>query len=130
MAKISMLGTALTWNALDIANDVTNFDIDITYALDDDTGIDKSAHERLPLLGDTKVTLAGKLNNAANRIHPALSGTQNTPKQMIITPPGGAGTVMTFTGIVGSYKLSRPASGAGNVAATVELSNGTQGAWS
>ncbi len=130
MAKISMLGTALTWNALDIANDITNFDIDVSYALDDTTGIDKSAHERLALLGDTKVTLVGKLNNSSNRIHPALSGTQSAAKQIIITPPGGAGTVMTFTGICSDYKLTRPTSGAGNISANIELSNGTVGAWS
>ena len=134
MAKISGLPVTLTVQdsglvARDISNDVTDLDIDLPFATLDDTGLDKSAHERLALLADTKMAAKGVHNNASNRIHPVLSVGQTTPRQVVCTFPGGAGSVITFTGLISDYKLTRAANGSLIPSFTLELSNGTVGAW-
>jgi hypothetical protein len=98
-------------------------------ALQDVTGLDKSAHERLALLQDTKLTAKGFHNNAANRIHPVISTGQTTARQTVITFTGGAGATMTFTGLISSYKLTRAANGSLVPDFVQELSNGSVGAW-
>lgn len=51
-----------TGAAVDIRNDVTNLDFSTPRAVQDVTGIDKSAHERLLLLADFSMTLHGVFN--------------------------------------------------------------------
>lgn len=135
MAKISGIPVTITIQdsgavARDLSNDITDITLDLPFATQDVTGLDKSAHERLALLADTKLTGKGVHNNAANRIHPVLSTGQTTARQVVITFPGGAGSVMTFTGLISDYKLSRAANGSLIPDFTIELSNGTVGAWS
>lgn len=134
MTKISGLGTTITIQnssavAKDISNDVTDLTVDLPFATQDTTGLDKSAHERLALLSDVKLTGKGVHNNATDRIHPVLSIGQTTPRQTVITFPGGAGSVMTFTGLISDYKLTRAAGGSLVPDFAQELSNGTAGAW-
>ncbi len=134
MAKISGLPVTITIQnssavAKDVSNDIGDIVLDLPFATQDVTGLDKSAHERLALLADTKLTGKGFHNNATDRLHPVLTVGQTTPRQVVITFPGGAGAVMTFTGLVASYKLTRAASGALTPDFTIELSNGTVGAW-
>lgn len=135
MAKITGLGTTITIQdsgavARDLSNDITDVTLDLPFATQDDTGLDKSAHERLALLADTKLTGKGVFNNASNRIHPVLSTGQTTARQVVLTLPGGAGSVMTFTGLISDYKVSRATNGSLVPDFTIELSNGTVGAWS
>lgn len=64
--------TGLSWTVLsvadatgaaqDIRNDVTNLDFSTPRAVQDVTGIDKAAHERLLLLADFSLTLHGVFN--------------------------------------------------------------------
>ena len=135
MAKVSGLGMTLTVQdsglvARDITNDVTDLTLDMPFATQDTTGLDKSAHERLALLADTKLTAKGVHNNASNRIHPVISTGQTTPRQTVITFTGGAGATLTFTGLLSDYKLTRAANGSLVPDFTQELSNGVVGAWS
>ena len=135
MAKISGIPVTLTLQdsgavARDLSNDIADINLDLPVALQDVTGLDKSAHERLALLADTKLTGNGFHNNSANRIHPVLSTGQTTPRQAVITYPGGAGSVMTFTGLIDSYQVKRSNAGALTNSFTLTLSNGTVGAWS
>lgn len=135
MAKISGLGTTITVQdsgavARDLSNDIGDITLDLPFATQDVTGLDKSAHERLALLADTKITAKGFHNNATNRIHPVISTGQTTPRQIVITFPGGAGSVMTATVLLTDYKLTRAANGSLVPDFTGELSNGTVGAWS
>lgn len=134
MAKVSGLGTTITIQnssaaAKDLSNDITDLTLDLPVALQDVTGLDKSAHERLALLADTKLTGKGVHNNATDRIHPVLSIGQTTARQVVITFPGGAGSVCTFTGLIADYKLTRAASGSLIPDFSIELSSGTVGAW-
>ena len=73
MAKESGLGWttcsiddgAGTDNVVDIKNDVTSLDFATPRGVQDTTGIDKSANERLLLLADFSVNLSGVFNDAA-----------------------------------------------------------------
>ena len=52
-----------------IKNDVTNFEFATPRAVQDVTGVDKSAFERLLLLADFSCTFNGVFNDAANQSH-------------------------------------------------------------
>jgi hypothetical protein len=75
MAKISGLG----WTTFsvddsggtpqDIRNDITNFQLATPRGVQDTTGLDKSANERILLLADLSVTVNTVFNPAANREH-------------------------------------------------------------
>ena len=74
MAKESGLGMALaiddsSGSARTISNDVTNFDFAIPRAVQDVTGLDKSANERLLLLADFSIGISGVFNDASNMSH-------------------------------------------------------------
>ena len=135
MAKISGIPVTITIQdsgavARDVSNDISDITLDLPFATQDVTGLDKSAHERIALLADTKLTGKGFHNNAANRLHPVLTTGQTTARQTVITYPGGAGATMTFTGLLSSVKLTRAANGALTPDFVQELSNGVVGAWS
>jgi hypothetical protein len=78
MAKESGLGwtTCSVDNASsvlkDIKNDVTNLEFSTPYNVQEITGIDKSAMERLLLLADYQGTLNTVFNPAADRVHAVL----------------------------------------------------------
>jgi len=56
----------------DIRNDITNFEFATPRAVQDVTGIDKSAMERLLLLADMSLTLNGVFNDETNKSHTVL----------------------------------------------------------
>ena len=70
--------TGLAWDTLsvdssapsltDIRNDVTNFEFATPRAVQEVTGIDKSAMERLLLLADFSITLNGVFNEALSHL--------------------------------------------------------------
>lgn len=55
-----------------ISNDVTEFSFQTPRALQDITGVDKSAHERLLVLADSSFSLKGVFNTASNMSHLSL----------------------------------------------------------
>ena len=74
MAKESGLGMTIAvddsgGSARTISNDITNCDFATPRAVQDITGLDKSANERLLLLADFSVTLNGVFNDASNMSH-------------------------------------------------------------
>src|ERR1051325_9370949 len=52
-----------------ISNDITNFQFGTPRGVQDVTGVDKSAMERLLLLADASITLNGVFNDATNMSH-------------------------------------------------------------
>ena len=74
MAKIT--GLALTTlsvdnsagTPVDVRNDVTNFEFATPRAVQETTGVDKSAMERLLLLADFSITLNGVFNAATSHL--------------------------------------------------------------
>lgn len=139
MAKTSGLGlTALSVDdgsgtARDIRNDVGDFQFSTPRGVQDVTGVDKSAMERLLLLADFSITLNGFFNDAA------LTGSHTVLKTVSSTSVDRAVTI-TITGTVGAntlvneckfsdYALTRGSDGALTFTAPGVLANGTVPTW-
>lgn len=90
MAKESGLGMSVavddsSGTPRTISNDVTNLTFSTPRAVQDVTGIDKSAIERLLLLTDFTVELNGVFNDAANLSHAVLSTIPSTSVARTVT---------------------------------------------
>ena len=68
-----------------IKNDITNLQFATPRAVQDVTGIDKSAMERLLLLADFSVTLNGVFNDAANMSHAVFKTVPSTSEERTTT---------------------------------------------
>lgn len=125
MAKSSGLTTSVTVASNDISNDVTSIDVDTPYGVQDITGLDKSAMERLTLRADCTGTMTGVFNIASNKSHATLK----TPgsKTFVIVYPGPA--TLTFTAITTGYSVSMADDGSLTWSVPFQLSSGTAAAW-
>lgn len=86
MAKTSGLGGVIkvadaSSVSQTITNDVTNYQFSTPRAVQDTTGVDKSANERILLLADYSVTLNGVFDTAANMSHAVFSTIPSTSVQ-------------------------------------------------
>ena len=135
MAKESGLGWTTcsvddgAGNVEALINDVTSLDFGMPRGIQDVTGIDKSAHERLLLLADFTVNLAGVFNPAAaNSAHAAFESVGDTSVARTVTLVISGQTTANecmFT----DYVLSRAADGSFTWTAPGVLSDGTVPAW-
>ena len=115
----------------DIRNDITSFNFATPRGVQDVTGIDKSAMERLLLLADFSITLNGVVNNVNTGAtsHAVLRTVSSTSVNRTVTLTLAGQTLATeclFT----DYQIARAASGDLNWTAPGVLSNGTAPAWS
>lgn len=114
--------------ARDIRNDITNFDFATPRAVQDVTGIDKSAIERLLLLADFSGTLNGVFNDAPNLSHDVLKTVPSTSVQrtlsMTVSGQSLAGEVLLT-----DYSMSRAQGGELTWSAPFVLANGTVPVW-
>ena len=83
MAKESGLGMSVIiddsgGSARTISNDITSIDIATPREEQDITGLDKSARERLLLLADFTVAIAGVFNDASNMSHDVFKTVPST----------------------------------------------------
>lgn len=120
MSKTSGLGAAITvadasGTAQDISNDLTNFSITTPVAVEDVTGVDKYAHERMALLRDGTMTLNGVMNYAANMSHAVLSTvmteTGAVPRASKITPASATAPYLAMNLLYASYNVTRSNTG-------------------
>lgn len=135
MAKVSGLG----WSTLslddgggtptDIKNDVTDLDIATPRAVQDVTGIDKSAFERILLLADASVTLNGVYNPAASRAHAVLS-TASSSNQVRSFASTIQAKSLNMEMLLTDYPLKRAASGEFTWSCPLVLADGTVPTWS
>lgn len=118
----------------DIRNDVSDFQISTPRAVQDVTGVDKSAIERLLLLADLSATLNGvAFNDAASTgAHTVLKTVPSTSVQRTLTF-GIAGTVGTNTlsceTLITDYGITRAADGGLTWTAPAVLANGAVPTW-
>jgi len=135
MAKASGLGwtTCSADNsagvAKDIKNDVTDLQFATPRAVQDITGIDKSAMERLLLLADFSVTLKGVFNAATDKSHDVFKTVPSTSvtRTLSLTVNGvSLNNEVLFT----DYPLSRSASGELTWSVPGVLADGTVPTWS
>lgn len=139
MAKTSGLG----WTTLsvdnssgspqDIRNDITALSWKTPRAVQDTTGIDKSAMERLLLLADYQLTLDGVFNNSANMSHAVLSTCSSTTvvrtASLVVTGTAGTSTLNGEMALT-SYDLKRSNKGELTWASVLMLADGTTPTWS
>jgi len=111
-----------------IKNDVTNFQFSTPRGVQDVTGVDKSAIERLLLLADHSITLNGVFNDAATFSHAVFKTVPSTSVNRTVTVAHSGNTLaseMLFT----DYALSRPQGGELTWSAPGVLADGTVPTW-
>lgn len=137
MAKTSGLGATISvadsgGTPRTISNDVTDFTIATPVALQNITGVDKSAIERLALLRDYKLGLKGVVNVAANMSHAVLStvtSSANTRATSVYPTSSGSSPVMTANLLFDSYDISRGNDGALTWQSNGNLADGAVPTW-
>mgnify|MGYP007127201062 CR=1 FL=1 len=133
MAKESGLGYSVTvdnaaGSGQTISNDVTNFEFATPKAVQDVTGVDKSAFERIHLLADFSCTLNGVFNDASNMSHDVFKTVvSSTASRTVVLVHSGQ--TMTAECLFTDYSFSRAQSGELTWSAPGVLSNGTAPAW-
>ena len=135
MAKVTGLG----WTTLSvddssnvqqaIKNDITNLQFATPRGVQDVTGVDKSAFERLLLLADFTITLNGVFNPATNQQHDVFKTVPSTSVGRLVTLVTNAKTLAP-TALFTDYQLNRSNSGELTWSAPGVLSNGTVPTWS
>jgi hypothetical protein len=133
MAKQSGLG----WTTLSvddssgtpvvIKNDVTNFQFATPRGVQDVTGVDKSAMERLLLLADFSITLNGVFNTATS--HTAFKTVPSTSVNRTVTLTISAQTLANEC-LFSDYSLTRGQDGSLVWTAPGVLADGTVPTWS
>lgn len=114
--------------AQDIRNDVRNFSFATPRAVQDVTGVDKSAMERLLLLADFSVDLNGVFNDAAGASHAVLSTVPSTSVARTVTI-NISGQTLANECLFTDYSLTRADGGELTWTAPGVLSDGTVPTW-
>jgi len=124
---LSVDDSAGTPNA--IKNDVTNFDFSTPRGVQDVTGVDKSAIERILLLADFSITLNGVFDDQAGQAHATLKTVSSTDVARTVSLAVSGQTLNNETRFT-DYQLTRPASGELTWQAPGVLADGTVPTWS
>lgn len=135
MAKMSGIGwTTFTveeadgTTARDIRNDITNFALATPRGVQDVTGLDKSAMERILLLADLSLTLNGVFNPTAQKSHAVL---RTVPSTSVArgTALAIASQTLSAEVLYTDYSLTRAADGSFVWTTPGVLSDGTVPTW-
>lgn len=111
-----------------IKNDITNCSWSLPRAVQDVTGIDKSAIERLLLLADFSIDLNGVFNDATNQAHDVFKTVSSTSVARTVTITVSGQTLACET-LFTDYQITRAASGELTWAAPGVLADGTVPTW-
>lgn len=139
MAKTSGLGEVIkvadaSGTAQAITNDITNWQHSTPRALQDVTGVDKFANERIELLADFSVTLNGVFNTASNMSHavfstiPSSSATRSVELDPIGTTTGNPKLAVNC--VLTDYQLTRSNTGELTWQVPGSLADGAVPTWS
>lgn len=139
MAKESGIGMTVTIDDAGgtgraITNDITSINFSTPRGVQDITGLDKSAIERLLLLADGTVSITGVFNDATNLSHDVFktvptqsgSGTGSTRTCVIVH----SGQTMTMELVLLDYSLNRASDGSLVWTVNGSIANGTAPTWS
>jgi len=108
---------------------VTNFDFSTPRGVQDVTGVDKSAIERILLLADFSITLNGVFDDQAGQAHATLKTVSSTDVARTVSLAVSGQTLNNETRFT-DYQLTRPASGELTWQAPGVLADGTVPTWS
>jgi hypothetical protein len=113
-----------------ITDDVTNWTLSTPRAVQDVTGVGKSANERILLLADISVTLNGTFDDASNMSHAVFSTVTSTSvaRAVILTPTTDSAH-LPFNSLFTDYQLTRAATGELTWQVPGVLSDGTVPTW-
>ena len=119
----------------DIRNDITNFQFAMPRGVQDVTGIDKSAIERLLLLADFSMTLNGVFDSAATTSSHAVLSTVTSTSVLRTVNLTVTGTVVANLNqasaiLFTDYQLARTAAGEFTWSAPGVLGSGAVPTWS
>jgi hypothetical protein len=117
----------------DIKNDITNFQFATPRAVQDVTGIDKSAFERILLLSDLSFTWNGVFDDATNLAHDVfktVSSSSVARAFSLVISGQTLGTTNSPTVLLTDYNLTRPQDGSFTWSVPGVLANGGIPAWS
>lgn len=112
-----------------IVNDFTNFQFATPRAVQDVTGADKSAIERILLLADFSITLNGVFNPATSMSHDVFKTVPSTSVARTTTMTVSAKTLAAEV-LYTDYPLTRANSGELTFAVPGVLADGTVPTWS
>jgi|SRR6187431_933845 len=136
MAKTSGLGSTISVDDAsgtprDISNDVTSFNTGTPRGVQDITGVDKSAMERLLLLTDGTVSLTGVVNTATNKSHDVFKTvTSGSVNRTVAVTFGTGGPVLTMECLFSDYALTRNQDGSLTWTVSGVLADGNAPVWS
>lgn len=133
MAKESGLGFTLTVDdsggtPRDISNDCTNLSFGTPRGVQDVTGLDKSAMERIVLLADGTVTLNGVFNDAANMSHDVFKDVTSGSVVRTVSL-GMSGQTLPMECLLTDYSLTRAQDGSLTWTVPAMLADGTIPTW-
>ncbi|MFC7817551.1 hypothetical protein ACFUTR_23255 [Streptomyces sp. NPDC057367] len=111
-----------------IVNDITNVQFATPRGVQDATGIDKSAYERILLLADFSVTLNGVFNDAANMGHDVFKTVPSTSVARTTTLTVSGQTLANEV-LYTDYPLTRADSGELTYSVPGVLCDGTVPTW-
>ncbi len=111
-----------------IINDVTNLQISTPRGVQDVTGIDKSAYERILLLADASITLNGVFNPSADASHDVFSTVTSTSVARTTTLTIASKTLATEL-LYTDYSLTRAQTGEFTWEVPGVLADGTVPTW-
>jgi hypothetical protein len=137
VAKTSGLGATVIVDdassvAQTISNDLTDFQFATPRAVQDITGVDKSAHERLLLLVDYSGTFKGVFNTAANMSHAVMKTIPSTSvnRNVKVEPTSGSTPYLSCLCVLTDYALTRSNAGDLTWSVPAALADGTVPSWS
>jgi hypothetical protein len=111
-----------------IKNDITNLDFSTPRAVQDVTGIDKSAIERILLLADFSITLNGVFNDAVNQAHDVFKTVPSTAVNRTVSLTVSGDTLANEC-LPTDYQLTRAASGELTWQVPMSLADGNVPTW-
>lgn len=116
-----------------ISNDITDFSYSTPRGVQDTTGVDKSANERLLLLADFSLSMNGVFNNASNMSHDVLktvpTGSPLRTVTLAIASPASVTSTLANECVISDYQCKRATGGALTWTAPASLADGTVPAW-
>jgi len=116
-------------SAQDLRNDITNLQFSTPRAVQDVTGIDKAANERLLLLADFSITLNGVFNPGANASHAVFATIPSTSVARAVAMTV-SGKSLTANCVLTDYNVTRATGGALTWSVPGSLSDGAVPTWS
>jgi hypothetical protein len=133
--KLSGLGGAVTCtdsstSVQTITDDVTNWTLSTPRAVQDVTGVGKSANERILLLADVSITLNGVFDDGTDLSHEVFSTVPSTSVQRtVVLTPTSDDPFLSANVLCTDYQLTRAATGELTWQVPMSLADGTVPLW-